>query len=73
MEGAVKQINRILDEGTPDQLMNWLQKPEGLLPVVDASRPHLYMDNLRKAKSDKGAVSYVFLLYICVEYYICCC
>ena len=37
--------------------MQWLQKPEGLLPVVDASRPNLYMDNLRKARQDKGAVS----------------
>ena len=57
VEGAVKQINRVLDTGTPEELMQWLQKPEGLLPVVDASRPNLYMDNLRKARQDKGAVS----------------
>lgn len=54
MEGAVKKINRILDSGTPEELMQWLQKPEGLLPVVDAGRPNLYMDNLKKAKADKG-------------------
>lgn len=53
----MQQINRILDTGTPDELMTWLQKPEGLLPVVDSSRPNLYMDNLKKAKADKGAVS----------------
>ena len=52
----MKQINRILDQGTPDELMTWLQKPEGLLPVVDAGRPNLYMDNLKKSKMDKGAV-----------------
>lgn len=57
MENAVKQINRIIDSGTPDELMTWLQKPEGLLPVVDASRPNLYMDNLKKTKADKGSVS----------------
>ena len=49
-------INKILDTGTPDELMSWLQKPEGLLPVVDPSRPNLYMDNLKKAKMDKKAV-----------------
>ena len=59
MENAVKQINRIIDNGTPDELMTWLQKPEGLLPVVDASRPNLYMDNLKKTKADKGSVSYL--------------
>ena len=59
MENAVKQINRIIDSGTPDELMTWLQKPEGLLPVVDASRPNLYKDNLKKAKADKGSVSYL--------------
>lgn len=57
MENAVRQINKILDSGTPDELMTWLQKPEGLLPVVDPSRPNLYMDNLKKVKTDKGAVS----------------
>ena len=57
VEGAVKQINRVLDTGTLEELMQWLQKPEGLLPVVDASRPNLYMDNLRTARQDKGAVS----------------
>lgn len=58
----MKQINRILDTGTPDELMTWLQKPEGLLPVVDSSRPNLYMDNLKNAKMDKGAVSVFCLL-----------
>lgn len=62
MEGAVKKINRILDSGTPEELMQWLQKPEGLLPVVDAGRPNLYMDNLKKAKADKGSVSIFFTL-----------
>jgi len=57
VENAVRQINKILDSGTPDELMTWLQKPEGLLPVVDPSRPNLYMDNLKKVKTDKGAVS----------------
>ena len=25
VEGAVKQINRVLDTGTPEELMQWLQ------------------------------------------------
>ena len=56
VEGAITQINRILDKGTPDELMAWLQRPEGLLPVVDKSRPNLYMDNLKKFKQEKGSV-----------------
>ncbi|XP_065671327.1 ras GTPase-activating-like protein IQGAP1 isoform X1 [Hydra vulgaris] len=53
MEGAVIQINRLLDKGSPEELMVWLQRPEGLLPVVDKSRPNLYMDNLKKLKHEK--------------------
>ena len=72
MENAVRQINKILDSGTPDELMTWLQKPEGLLPVVDPSRPNLYMDNLKKVKTDKGAVSrfhYVLIsLFYCIVF-----
>lgn len=55
MENAVRMINKVIDTGTSDELMSWLQKPECLLPVVDPSRPNLYMDNLKKAKMDKKA------------------
>eukprot|EP00794_Sanderia_malayensis_P010081 gene10081-11111_t len=54
MDNCVNHVNSILENGTADELMNWLQKPEALLPVVDASRPHLYFDNLRRSRADKG-------------------
>lgn len=60
VEGAVRQINRLIDSGDAEELMQWLQKPESLLPRVDPQRPHLYMDNLRKTKYDKGGVSIEF-------------
>ena len=56
METCVKTINKALDDGDADELMSWLQKPEALLPNVDPSRPHLYLDNLLKAKIEKGQV-----------------
>ena len=68
VEGAVKQVNRILDSGSPDELMHWLQKPEGLLPVVDPSRPNLYMDNLKNAKLEKKAVSGYFYSEVWIKF-----
>ena len=57
VEGAVRQINKLIEGNDADELMAWLQKPEGLLPVVDPSRPYVYLDNLKKYKYDKGGVS----------------
>ncbi|XP_065059905.1 ras GTPase-activating-like protein IQGAP1 isoform X2 [Rhopilema esculentum] len=54
MEACLGGINKTLEEGTAEELMAWLMKPESMLPEVDPRRPYLYYDNLKRARLDKG-------------------
>ena len=56
MEACLGGINKTLEEGTAEELMAWLMKPESMLPEVDPRRPYLYYDNLKRARLDKGQV-----------------
>ena len=59
VDECVQTINNLLESGTADELMVWLQKPESLLPAVDPNRPHLYFDNLTRSRLDKGQVLHI--------------